>query len=203
MRALIVVDLQNDFMPGGPLGVPDARAVIPTTNKLMRRFDLVIATQDWHPSGHGSFAASHAGASPYEVIDLNGLSQVLWPIHCVQGTSGAAFVEGLETERFSAVVRKGMDPGVDSYSGFADNGGRIRTGLAGMLRDRGVEEVYVCGVATDYCVRFTAQDAATAGFSVHLIVDACRGVGLSAADIPAALDALRAAGVSITDSARV
>ena len=203
MRALIVVDLQNDFMPGGPLGVPGATEVIPLTNSLMERFDLVIATQDWHPPDHGSFAANHDSRSPYDVVDLHGLSQVLWPVHCVQNTPGADFVEGLNTERFSAVIRKGTDPTVDSYSGFADNGNRIRTGLAGLLQERGVTEVFVCGVATDYCVRFTAQDAASAGFSVTLIEDAARGVGITPDDVPNALAALREAGVTITTSDQV
>ncbi|MFT5685174.1 MAG: nicotinamidase/pyrazinamidase [Myxococcota bacterium] len=203
MRALIVVDLQNDFMPGGPLGVSDARAVIPLANTLMAKFDLVIATQDWHPPGHGSFAASHDGKNPYDEIPLHGLPQTLWPTHCVQGTPGADFVDDLETNRFSAVVRKGTDPTVDSYSGFADNGNRIRTGLAGLLTERGVTEVFVCGVATDFCVRFTAEDAARSGFSVFLIEDACRGVALTPESVPNALDALRAAGVSLTTSAQV
>ena len=197
MRALIVIDLQNDFMPGGPLGVPGATDVIGPTNALMAHFDLVIATQDWHPPDHGSFAANHDGRGPYEVIDLNGLDQVLWPTHCVQGTPGAAFVDDLDSHRFSAIVRKGTDPTVDSYSGFADNGNRIRTGLAGLLRERGVSEVFICGVATDYCVRFTAQDAIAAGLSTHLIEDACRGVGLNAGDIPSALASLTESGVQI------
>ena len=202
-RALIVVDMQNDFMPGGPLGVDEADQIVPLINRLMGQFDLVIATQDWHPQSHGSFASNNAGRSPGEVIELNGLPQVLWPDHCVQDTAGADFVDGLEAARFAAVVRKGTDPGVDSYSGFADNGQRIRTGLAGMLRERGVEEVFVCGVATDYCVRFTAQDAADVGFQVTLIEDAARGVELNPGDVAAALGALREAGVRVVRAAEV
>jgi nicotinamidase/pyrazinamidase len=201
MRALIVVDLQNDFMPGGPLGVPGADEIIETTNSMMAGFDLVIATQDWHPPNHGSFADNHAGHQAFELIDLNGLSQVLWPTHCVQGSPGAEFVSDLNTERFSVVVRKGMDPRVDSYSGFADNGHRNPSGLASLLRERGVDTVYICGVATDYCVRFTAQDAAAAEFDVFLIEDACRGVAAQPEDVPAALEALENAGVKFIRSA--
>jgi len=198
MRALIVVDMQNDFMPGGPLGVPGADEIVGLINEAIARCDLVVATQDWHPAGHGSFASNNDGRTPGELIELNGLPQVLWPDHCVQGTPGAEFVAGVRSERFAAVIRKGTDPSVDSYSGFADNGQRIRTGLDGLLRARGVEEVFVCGVATDYCVRFTAEDAAAAGFRVTLLEDAARGVELNPGDVAAALDALRAAGVSIS-----
>ena len=203
MRALIVVDLQNDFMPGGPLGVSGAHAVIPLTNALMPRFDIVVATQDWHPPDHGSFAANHDGHSPYEEIDLNGLRQTLWPVHCVQGTSGAAFVDELDESRFSTVVRKGTDKRVDSYSGFADNGNRNRTGMAGLLNERGVTEVYVCGVATDFCVKFTARDAVAAGFKVFLIEDACRGVAMTPSAVSEALKELEDLGVTITTSEKV
>ncbi|MDG1481416.1 MAG: bifunctional nicotinamidase/pyrazinamidase [Myxococcota bacterium] len=203
MRALIVVDLQNDFMPGGPLGVSGAHAVIPLTNALMSRFDVVVATQDWHPPDHGSFAANHDGHSPYDEIVLNGLQQTLWPVHCVQGTSGAAFVDALDDSQFSAVVRKGTDKRVDSYSGFADNGNRNRTGMAGLLSERGVTEVYVCGVATDFCVKFTARDAVAAGFKVFLIEDACRGVAMTPTAVSAALRELEDLGVVITTSEKV
>lgn len=199
--ALIVVDMQNDFMPGGPLGVAGADTLIPAINAQMTRVDLVVATQDWHPPRHGSFASSHEGRTPGEVIDLHGLPQVMWPDHCVQGTAGAAFVAGLDTDRFAAVIRKGLDPRVDSYSGFADNGQRIRTGLAGLLREQGITHVQVCGVATDYCVRFTAEDAVQAGFQVSLLVDAARGVELQPGDVAAAIAALREAGVSIVTEA--
>ena len=203
MRALIVIDLQNDFMPGGPLGVAGAHAVIPLANALMPRFDVVVATQDWHPSDHGSFAANHDSRSPYEEIDLNGLRQTLWPVHCVQGTPGAAFVAALDAPQFSTVVRNGTDKRVDSYSGFADNGNRNRTGMAGLLRERGVTEVYVCGVATDFCVKFTARDAVAAGFKVFLIEDACRGVAMTPTAVPEALKELEALGVVITTSSQV
>ncbi|MEL6348711.1 MAG: bifunctional nicotinamidase/pyrazinamidase [Myxococcota bacterium] len=200
MKALIVVDMQNDFMPGGPLGVDGADEIIPLINRLMDRFDLVVATQDWHPPDHGSFASNNPGHTPGEVIDLHGLSQVLWPDHCVQGTPGAAFVDDLNTNRFAAVVRKGMDPAVDSYSGFADNGQRIQTGMAGLLNTRGVEHVYICGVATDYCVRFTALDAKRSGLRTTLIQDAARGVGLNPGDVDAAVQALKDAGVAVINA---
>lgn len=198
MRALIVVDMQNDFMPGGPLGVPGADEIVGLVNQAIDACDLVVATQDWHPPDHGSFASNNPGAAPGELGELHGLPQVMWPDHCVQDTPGAAFVDGLHARKFSAVVRKGTDPTVDSYSGFADNGQRIRTGLAGLLKERGVTEVLVCGVATDYCVRFTAEDAIKAGFSVKLLADAARGVEMNPGDVDKAVAALREAGVEIT-----
>ena len=200
--ALIVVDMQNDFMPGGPLGVAGADTLVPYINALMAQADVVVATQDWHPAHHGSFASQHPGHKPGDSIDLHGLAQHLWPDHCVQGTPGAEFVAGLTAERFAAVVRKGTDPTVDSYSGFADNGQRIRTGLAGLLQERGVTDVQVCGVATDYCVRFTAEDAARAGFRVTLLADAARGVEVQPGDVEAALAALEAAGVVVLRDSR-
>ncbi|MFU8806796.1 MAG: bifunctional nicotinamidase/pyrazinamidase, partial [Bradymonadaceae bacterium] len=159
MRALIVVDVQNCFMPDGSLPVRDGYAVVPIINELMDRFELVVATQDWHPPDHGSFASNNPGAKPGEIRELDGLDQIMWPDHCVQNTKGAEFAEGLRTERFDKVFQKGTDPKVDSYSGFYDNVRRHATGLADFLRGRGVDEVYVCGVATDYCVKFTVLDA--------------------------------------------
>ena len=198
MRALIVVDMQNDFMPGGPLGVNGARDIIDPINHAMKCVDVVVATQDWHPANHGSFAANHSDQQPGNIIDLHGLPQILWPNHCVQNTAGADFVEGLHTQHFAAVVRKGTDITVDSYSGFADNGGRNPTGLAGLLKERGVEHVYVCGVATDYCVRFTAEGAKAAGFAVTLLEDAARGVELQSGDVAKAKQSLQQAGVNIS-----
>ena len=196
-RALVVIDVQNDFLPGGPLAVPDGDAVLPVINALQSRFELAVATQDWHPADHGSFAANHAGRSPGDVVDLNGLSQVLWPTHCVQGTPGADLATGLAMNRVEAIFRKGTDPSVDSYSGLFDNGRRKPTGLAGYLRGRGVTAVAVCGLATDYCVKFTALDAVADGFAVELIVDACRGVNLRPGDVDRAVAEIRAAGVQI------
>ncbi len=201
--ALLVIDLQNDFLPGGALAVGDADAVVAPINALMDRFPIVAATQDWHPADHGSFAANHPGRAPGEVIDLHGLSQVLWPTHCVQGTPGAAFADGLRTDRFDHVARKGMDPTLDSYSGFFDNGHRHATGLHAWLRARGVTAVWVAGVATDYCVKFTALDAVALGLRTHLVVDACRGVNLHPGDIERAIGELAAAGVHIVASSSV
>ena len=158
MKALIIVDVQKDFCQGGALAVKDGDAVVPVINELQKRFDLVFATQDWHPRGHKSFAVEH-GRRPGEVISLNGLDQILWPIHCVQDTPGAEFHPDLNRERWTAVVQKGTDPCLDSYSGFFDNARRKATGLTQHLKDAGVDEVCVTGLATDYCVKFPALDA--------------------------------------------
>lgn len=200
MDALIVVDVQNDFLPGGALAVGRGDEVVPVINSLMDRFGLVVATQDWHPADHGSFAANHPGGAPGERIELDGLPQILWPVHCVQGTPGAAFAPGLRTERFAAVYRKGVDPRVDSYSGFYDNGRKRSTGLAEDLRRRGVTTVYVAGLATDYCVKATALDARSEGFETFVVEDASRGVELSPGDVATALAELRSAGVRVVDS---
>ena len=203
MKALLIVDVQNDFLPGGALAVPRGDEVVAVLNRVSPRFDLVLATQDWHPPGHGSFASSHAGRKVGEVIDLNGLPQILWPDHCVQGTRGAEFGPGLDHARVEAVFRKGTDPGLDSYSGLFDNGRRKSTGLAGYLRDRGVTGLYVCGLATDYCVKFTAIDAAGQGFRTHLLADASRGVNLAAGDAERAIEEMRRAGVGVLTSDRL
>ena len=200
MRALVLIDIQNDFMPGGALAVPDGDAVVPIANALMARFSHVVATQDWHPPEHGSFASQHSGREPGERIELDGLPQVLWPDHCIQGTQGAAFVEQLDTGKLDRVIRKGSNPEVDSYSGFADNGQRIQTELHGHLQQAGVAELYLCGVATDYCVKFTAMDAVERGYRTYLVTDACRGVELSPGDIARALEELAEAGVEFVES---
>jgi nicotinamidase/pyrazinamidase len=201
MKALILVDIQNDFLPAGALPVKRGDEVIPVANKVSGQFELVVATQDWHPLDHGSFAANHRGKKPGEVIDLNGLSQVLWPVHCVQGTPGAAFGPGLEVSRVARVFQKGVDPGIDSYSGFYDNGHRRSTGLGEYLRGRGVEEVFVMGLATDYCVKFTALDAVERfGLKATLIEDGCRGINLRPGDVEAAVAAMREAGVRVVQS---
>jgi nicotinamidase/pyrazinamidase len=203
MEALILVDIQNDFLPGGALAVGEGDAVIPVANRLQQRFGLVVATQDWHPAGHGSFAASHPGRSPGERIELGGLPQVLWPVHCVQGSPGAGFAPGLDLSRVAAVFPKGSDPEVDSYSGFFDNGKRHDTGLHAWLQARGVEEVYVCGLATDYCVKYTALDAAALGYRTFVIADACRGVELQPGDIEAACREMEAAGIRLLRSEKL
>jgi nicotinamidase/pyrazinamidase len=199
-RALILVDIQTDFCPGGGLGVPKGDEVVGVANRLMGRFGVVAATQDWHPAGHGSFASSHAGAKVGDVVELAGLPQILWPDHCVQGTRGANFAAGMNVAGIHKVFRKGSDPGIDSYSGFFDNDHRKATGLADYLRARGVGEVYVMGLATDYCVKFTALDAAALGFRTHLVIDGCRGVNVHEGDVAKAVEEMRSAGVAILTS---
>jgi len=200
MRALVLVDLQNDFLPGGALAVREGDRVIPIANRLQHEVDLVVATQDWHPRDHASFASQHAGKRPGEVITLEGLPQVLWPDHCVQLTHGAAFASTLNTKRITKIFPKGMDRRVDSYSGFFDNGRRHDTGLCDYLKLKGVRELLVCGLATDYCVKWTALDAAELGFDTFVVVDACRGVELNEGDVDEALDELEDAGVELVES---
>jgi nicotinamidase/pyrazinamidase len=203
VRALILVDLQNDFMPGGALAVREGHATVPVANRLMPHYPLVVATQDWHPAKHGSFAANNPGAAVGSLGQLGGLPQVMWPVHCVQGTEGAAFHRDLDTSRISRIFPKGTDPGVDSYSGFWDNGYRQSTGLGEWLRAQGVTGVDVMGLATDYCVKFTALDAVKAGLDARLLVDGCRAVDLAPGDGDRAIAAMRDAGVAIGTSADV
>lgn len=200
MNALILVDIQNDFLPGGALAVAGGDAIVPVVNQLLANYPLVVATQDWHPPDHGSFAANHPGRRPFEQIDLHGLPQTLWPVHCVQYTGGACFAPGLDTRRIDRVFVKGTDPRVDSYSGCFDNGRRHATGLAEYLRERGVTDVGICGLATDYCVKFTALDAVREGFRVTLIESACRGVNLQPGDAAAAVEEMSAAGIRRVNS---
>ncbi len=200
MKALILTDLQNDFCPGGALPVPDGHAVIPLANRLQRHFDLVVATQDWHPADHGSFAANHPGRQPGEVIELGGLPQILWPVHCVQSTSGADFHPGLDTSKLDQVFRKGTDPQIDSYSCFFDNGHRKSTGLGEYLSQKGVTDVYLCGLALDYCVKFSALDAVAQGFTTWLIEDACRGIDREPGDVARAMEQMRGQGVQVVRS---
>jgi nicotinamidase/pyrazinamidase len=203
MKTLILVDIQNDFIPGGTLPVPEGDRIVALVNRLQNRFDFIVATQDWHPADHGSFAANHPGRKPGEVIDLHGLRQILWPVHCVQNTPGAAFVPGLETKRIGRVFQKGTDPTIDSYSGFFDNGRRKATGLGDYLKEKNATDVYVCGLATDYCVKFTALDARALGFNTFLIEDASRGVNLKPGDVEAAVEEMARAGVVVTSSERL
>lgn len=200
MKALILVDIQNDFLPGGALAVPEGNAIIPLVNTLAIRFPLIVATQDWHPRDHGSFAANHPGKKVGDIVDLNGLPQILWPVHCVQGTPGAAFTPELDTTRIQKVFQKGADPRVDSYSGFFDNGRRHATGLGEYLKGENVDAAYLAGLATDYCVKFTALDALQLGFETYLIEDACRGVNLKPGDVENAVEEMRAAGVVVASS---
>lgn len=202
MKALILVDLQNDFCALGALEVKEGNAVVPIANRLMdaKLFDLVIATQDWHPANHKSFAANHLFRKPGQVIDLNGLPQVLWTIHCVQDSFGAEFVDELNTDLIDTIFQKGTDVEIDSYSGFFDNGKLKSTGLGAFLKEKEVAEVYVLGLATDYCVKFTALDANDLGFKTYLIADACRGVDLKEGDVDKALEEMEKQGVTMVSS---
>lgn len=197
MNALILIDIQNDFCPGGALAVAEGDRIIPIVNQLQSRFDLVVATQDWHPAEHRSFAANHPGRQPGDVIELEGLRQILWPVHCVQETPGADFHPALDRSRVAAVFRKGTDPRIDSYSAFFDNAHRRSTGLGEYLRQQGVRSVYLCGLATDYCVKYSALDAVELAFDTYCIQDACRGVELSPGDVAQAIDQMRQASVKI------
>ncbi|MFD2787627.1 bifunctional nicotinamidase/pyrazinamidase [Hymenobacter rubripertinctus] len=176
MNALLLIDIQNDFMPGGTLAVPEGDAILPLVNRLQPQFELVVATQDWHPAGHGSFASQHPGCRPFEQGELHGLPQTLWPDHCVQGSTGAELHPALSQHRLEAIFRKGTDPAIDSYSAFFDNGHRKSTGLADYLRGRGVRRVYLAGLAADYCVYFSAKDALGKGFGVFFVEDATRAI---------------------------
>ena len=197
MKALILIDIQRDFLPGGALAVADGDAVVGVANDAAANYPLVVATQDWHPSDHRSFASQHAGRSPGEVIDLDGLDQVLWPDHCVQHSAGAGFADGLELDALDHIVRKGTDRNVDSYSGFFDNARRRATGLEELLHRLEVTEVDLLGLATDYCVQFSALDAADLGFRTGVLADGCRAVDIEPGDGGRAFDNLRAAGVTV------
>ena len=200
VKALIIVDLQNDFMPGGALAVPDGDAVVAVANRLAPLFGFVVATQDWHPLGHGSFASAHEGKNPGDIIELNGLRQELWPVHCVQGSEAASFHCDLNLKPVGRVFQKGIDPGIDSYSAFFDNAHRRSTGLGEYLRGKGVTEAYIMGLATDYCVKFSALDAVQLGFETYVVTDGCRGIDLTPGDIDKACDDMRQAGVKLVDA---
>ena len=174
MKVLVVVDVQNDFMPGGSLGVPKGNEIVPVINAIQDSFDLIIATQDWHPQDHVSFAANHEGKNAFDVIDVHGFPQTLWPAHCVQGTEGASFHPDLKTHRIETIFRKGTDKNIDSYSSFFDNSKLKSTGLTGYLREKGATEIYFCGLAADICVYFSTKDSLSEGFQSYLITDASR-----------------------------
>jgi nicotinamidase/pyrazinamidase len=197
MKALILVDIQYDFIPGGALAVTDGDKVVGVANEWMPKFEHVIATQDWHPAGHQSFASEHAGKNPGDLVDLHGLPQILWPDHCVQGSHGAEFVEELEFPPNLEVFQKGTNPEIDSYSGFWDNGRRANTGLGDYLKKLGITQVWVMGLATDYCVKFTVLDAVSEGFETFVIRDGCRGVNLSAGDDEKAFEEMERAGATL------
>jgi nicotinamidase/pyrazinamidase len=174
MKTLIIIDVQNDFMPDGPLAVPQGDMIVPVINNIQRDFGLVVATQDWHPSNHKSFASNNEGKKPFDQIEQKGRQQTLWPDHCVQGTKGAELRPALDTRRIAAIFRKGMDPDVDSYSGFYDNNQKLSTGLAGYLKEKRASEIYFCGLAADICVYFSILDSILEGFNAVLIEDASR-----------------------------
>ena len=196
---MVVVDVQNDFCPGGALAVAEGDAVVPVINRLLPRFPLVVATQDWHPPGHASFASSHPGHAPLEVIELDGIEQVLWPDHCVQGTAGADFHPALERTPLRAIIRKGTDPRVDSYSAFRDNHREHPTGLASLLRELGVGHVVIVGLTTDYCAATSARDALELGFKAEIWLPATRPVGAPPGHTERTLAELRALGVVLRD----
>ena len=197
MNALIITDIQNDFCPGGALAIPDGDRIVPLVNELQGRFDLVVATQDWHPPDHGSFAANHPGKKVGDSIEFSGLPQTLWPVHCVQNTPGADLHPALDRRRIARIFHKGSNPEIDSYSAFFDNAHRKSTGLGEYLKQQGVDGVYVCGLATDYCVKFTALDAVGLGFKTYVIEGACRGVNLKPGDVERAIEEMRADGAGL------
>ena len=200
MNALIIVDLQNDFLPGGALPVPHGDEVIPLANELQRSFELVLATRDWHPPNHGSFAANHPGKTPGDRIVLDGIEQILWPVHCVQNTHGAEFAAAFDTSRIGHVFHKGIERNIDSYSTFFDNAHRRHTGLADYLKKRSIEDIYLMGLALDYCVKYSVLDARHLGLNTHVILDGCRGIELEPGDIDRAFNEMKGVGAVLLKS---
>jgi nicotinamidase/pyrazinamidase len=203
MNALIIVDLQNDFLPGGALPVPHGDEVIPFANELQRHFGLVVATQDWHPPDHGSFAANHPDKKSGDRIVLDGVEQILWPVHCVQNTHGAEFAPSFDTSRIAHVFHKGIERNIDSYSTFFDNAHRRHTGLANYLKKRAIKDIYLLGLALDYCVKYSALDARHLGLNTYVILDGCRGIELEPGDIDRALDEMKRVGAVLVQSAEI
>lgn len=199
-KALLLVDIQNDFCQGGGLAVPEGDAIVPLANIMQAHFDLIIATQDWHPHNHVSFAINHPGHGVGDVILVDNIPQVLWPHHCEQDTNGAALHAHLLKEKIRYIVHKGTDPNIDSYSAFFDNEHLRSTGLADYLKNENVKTIYVMGLATDYCVKYSALDAAHLGFEVFVIVDGCRGVELNPGDVENAYQEMRSAGIKLIQS---
>jgi nicotinamidase/pyrazinamidase len=199
MKALLIVDIQNDFCPGGALAVPNGDTIIPTVNRLIEHFDHVIQTQDWHPKGHQSFASSHSGKNPYDTTQLDYGTQVLWPDHCVQGTKGAEFHPDLNTRRTEVIIRKGFRKEIDSYSTFFENDQKTPTGLTGYLNQRGIKELYTVGLATDFCVKWSILDGIDEGFSMTIVEDAVQGIDLDGS-LDAAWKEMKEKGVKITAS---
>jgi nicotinamidase/pyrazinamidase len=200
VKALILVDLQNDFLPGGALAVPQGDEIIPLADQLQQRFDIVVATKDWHPPNHGSFALNHKGKKPGDRIILDGVEQILWPVHCVQNTQGAEFATSFDTNRIAHVFHKGTERNIDSYSTFFDNAHRRHTGLAHFLEKRGIKDVYLMGLALDYCVKYSALDARYLGLNTYVIVNGCRGIELESGDIDRALEEMKRAGAILMKS---
>ena len=196
MEALVVIDLQNDFCPGGALAVTGGDAIVPVVNRLIGEFDHVVMTQDWHPAGHSSFASSHPGKQPFETVEMPYGTQTLWPDHCIQGTHGAMFHSGLRWDKAQIVIRKGFRGAIDSYSAFYENDHSTPTGLGGYLKERSIAAVTLCGLATDFCVAFSAIDARNHGLDVTVQLDACRGIDLGGS-MDAMLGQMRAAGVRL------
>ena len=203
MKALLIVDLQNDFMPGGSLAVPGADVLADVINPLMEKFDLVVASQDWHPSDHRSFALNHSGKKPGQIVDVKGIDQVLWPVHCVSDTHGAELVEALDLEKVDAVFYKGNDPWIDSYSTFFDNARKRSTGLEEYLRLKNVKDLYIAGVATDYCVLYSVLDALERGFNVYVLQDGCRGIDLQPGDVKKSFNTMKEAGAHLIQSEKL
>lgn len=199
-EALIIVDVQNDFCPGGALAVNDGHAVVPVINNIAPHFPLIVATQDWHTSDHASFASSHPGRAPFDTITLDGIEQTLWPDHCVMGTPGAQFHPDLVTTRVSLILRKGNNRSIDSYSAFLENDRRTVTGLNGYLRDHGIDTITIAGLATDYCVYFSATDAHDLGFRTRVVVDACRGIDTPPGSMEVTLHKMKDKGIELINS---
>lgn len=200
MKVLLIVDVQYDFLPGGALAVEEGDKIIPVINRLQEEFQFIVATQDWHPVKHGSFAANHKGNIIGDIVKLGGIDQILWPVHCVEETKGAEFHSSLHTKKWANIIQKGTDVMVDSYSGFFDNNRKKDTGLADYLKKHGVKEVYVVGLAADYCVKFTVLDALKEGFKTYLIKDATRAVNIRPGDFDDAVSEMAGAGAIILDS---
>jgi nicotinamidase/pyrazinamidase len=198
--ALIIIDIQNDFCPGGALAVPEGDKIIPLINKLSVRFKRVIATQDWHPEDHLSFAVNHPGKKEFDVIDYNGMEQVLWPSHCVSGTPGAEFHPDLAMKNVDLILRKGSNPEIDSYSAFRENDKETLTGLEGYLKTLGIKETYLCGLALDYCVFYSAMDAKELGLETYVIIDATRGIDSPEGNIDKSLTIMKEKGIEIIES---
>lgn len=199
-RALIIIDIQNDFCPGGALAVPEGNEIVPVINKLSSKFKRIIATQDWHPLNHVSFAVTHPGKKEFDVVNYEGIEQVLWPKHCVSGTKGAEFNAELDTIKFDLILRKGSNPKIDSYSAFKENDKKTLTGLEGYLKNLNVKETYFCGLALDYCVFYSAMDSKELGFGTYVIIDGTKGIDSPEGNIEKTLNVMRKKGIEIIES---